>query len=135
MYVEEEGGELGFHALGAPSSAEVADIAGRTARRVHQAFKKKGRPSPWDDEHAVVDSGETGPFAVEQPGLFACYQVAAAGVAVSGERAGQSVLRLVAGDRAQPERSSGRVAATEPVAEALGVNLYAKQQVDGHDRH
>jgi hypothetical protein len=121
--------------LGAPSSAEVADIARRTARRVHQAFQKKGRPSPWDDEHAVGDSGETDSFTVEQPGLFACYQAAAAGVAVSGERAGQPLLRLVAGDRAQPERSSDRAASSEPVAEALGVNRYAKQQVDGRDRH
>ncbi|MBN1606297.1 MAG: hypothetical protein JW940_06670 [Polyangiaceae bacterium] len=52
--------------------------------------------SPWDEEHAAVDSGETDPFAVEQPGLFACYQAAAASVAVSGERAGQPVLATVA---------------------------------------
>jgi hypothetical protein len=110
VYVEDERGELCFHALGAPSSAEVADIAERTARRVYRAFKKKGRPSPWDDEHAVGESGETDPLSVEQPGRFACYQAAAAGVAVSGERAGQPVLRLVAGERAQPERSSDSVA-------------------------
>ena len=134
VYIEGERGELGFHALGAPCSAEVADIARRTARRVHRAFKKKGRPSPWDDEHACVESGEADPLSVEQPGLFACYQAAAAGVAVSGERAGQPLLRLVAGGHAQPERSSDSAASSEPVAEALGVNLYAKQQVDGCDR-
>jgi hypothetical protein len=33
-----------------------------------------------------------------------------------------------------PERSSDRAASSEPVAEALGVNLYAKQHVDGCDR-
>jgi hypothetical protein len=115
VYVEDEHGELCFHAHGAPSSAEVAEVARRSARRVHQAFKKEGRPSPWDDEHAVVDSGETDPLSVEQPGLFACCQAAAAGVAVSGERAGQPLLRLVAGDRAQPERSSDRAASSEPV--------------------
>jgi len=65
---------------------------------------------------------------------FACYQAAAAGIAVSGEREGQPLLRLVAGDRAQPERSSDRAASSEPAAEAFGVDLYAKQQVDGRDR-
>jgi hypothetical protein len=134
VYVEDAQGELGLHALPVPLSAEVADIARRTARRVHRAFKKKGRPSPWDDERACADSGETDPFTVEQPGLLACYQAAAAGVAVSGEHAGQPLLRLVAGDRAQSERSSDRAASSEPAAEALGVNRHAKQQVDGHDR-
>ena len=56
------------------------------------------------------------------------------GVAVSGERAGQPVLRLVAGDRAEPEHSSDTRPPTEPAAEALGVNLYGRQLVDGHDR-
>ena len=88
----------------------------------------------WDDEHAFVDSAEADPFCVEQPGLFACYQAAASGVAVSGERAGQPVLRLVAGDRAEPEHSSDTRPPTEPAAEALGVNLYGRQLVDGHDR-
>jgi hypothetical protein len=135
VYIEDERGELGFQALDAPSSAEVADIAGRTARRVHQAFKKKGRPSPWDQEHALGDSGEADPLSIEQPGLFACYQAAAAGIAVSGERAGQPVLRLLAGGRAEPERGGDNTEpSTEPVAEVFGVNLYAKQQVDGHDR-
>jgi DNA invertase Pin-like site-specific DNA recombinase len=59
VYVEDEQGELAFHAVGAPSAAEVADIARRTARRLHRAFQKKGRPSPWDDDHAFVDSAET----------------------------------------------------------------------------
>ena len=134
VYIEDEQGELRFHALGTPSQAEVADIARRTAQRLHRAFQKKGRSSPWDDEHAFVDSAEADPFCVEQPGLFACYQAAASGVAVSGERAGQPVLRLVAGDRAEPEHSSDTRPPTEPAAEALGVNLYGRQLVDGHDR-
>jgi hypothetical protein len=134
VYVEDEQGELRFHALPTPSSAEVADIARRTARRLHRAFQKKGRPSPWDDELALSDTGETDPFGVEQPGLFACYHAAAAGVAVSGERAGQPVLRLVTGGEAESERSSDTKLSTEPMAESLGVNVYAKQRVDGRDR-
>jgi hypothetical protein len=62
VYVEDEQGELRFHALGTPSAAQVADIARRTAQRLHRAFQKKGRPSPWDDEHAPVDSADADPF-------------------------------------------------------------------------
>ena len=134
VYLEDEQAELRFHALPTPSSAEVADIARRSARRLHRAFAKKGKASPWDDEHAGGDAGETDPFRVEQPGLSACYQAAASGVAVSGERAGQPVLRLVADGQAESECSSDSQPAIEPVAEALGVNLYAKQLVNGRDR-
>jgi hypothetical protein len=87
--------------------------------------------SPWDEPE--LSDGESEPFSIEQPGLFACYQAAALGVAVSGERAGQPSLRLFAGQAVQsvPETAT-RV--DEPVAEALGVNVYAKQRVDGRDR-
>jgi hypothetical protein len=47
VYVEHEHGELAFHALCTPSSDEVRDIARRTALRLHRAFQKQGRPSPW----------------------------------------------------------------------------------------
>jgi hypothetical protein len=134
VYVEDERGELRFHTLGTPSSGEVRDIARRTALRLHRAFQKQGRQSPWDDEHAFVDSGEADPFSLEQPGLFACYQAAASGVAVSAERAGQPVLRLLVQSPKEPETPGDAARADQPVAEALGVNLYAKQLVDGRDR-
>ena len=80
MYVEDEQGLVRFHALGTPASIEVAEIARRTVLRLHRAFQKQGRQSPWDDDQAFVDSGEADPFSLEQPGLFACYQAAASGV-------------------------------------------------------
>jgi hypothetical protein len=58
VYVRDEKGSLEFHELKAPSTAEVREIAGRTARRLHAAFRKQGRKSPWDDEAASFDSGE-----------------------------------------------------------------------------
>lgn len=136
VYVEDEQGELHFHTLGAPSSVEVADIARRTALRLHRAFQKRGRSSPWEDQHAFVDSGEADPFSLEEPGLHACYQAAASGVAVSPERAGQPVLRLLVQSPQEPDPSMEDQRAREPVAEALGVNVnvYAKQRVDGRDR-
>jgi hypothetical protein len=134
VYVEDESGELRFHALGTPSSVEVADVARRTALRLHRAFQKKGRQSPWDDEHASVESGEVDPFSLEEPGLYACYQAAASGVAVSAEHAGQPVLRLLVQNPKEFEGRDDAARADQPVAEALGVNLYAKQLVDGRDR-
>jgi len=120
VYVEDEQGELRFCELPSPSSAEVANIARRTARCLHQAIKKKGRPSPWDDEHAWGDSGESDLLSVEQPGLFVCHQAAVSGVAVWDERARQPVLRLVAGGQLGAECPSESQLPAEPVAEALG---------------
>jgi hypothetical protein len=122
-------GELAFHALPTPTSDDVLDIARRTAKRLHRAFRKQGRHRPWDEPD--FSDGEPEPFSLEQPGLFACYQAAALGAAVLGERAGQPVLRLVAGGATE---AGDKPNATEPVAEALGVNVYAKQLVDGRDR-
>jgi hypothetical protein len=79
-------------AVPAPRSLDL-----RTARRLHAAFVKQGRKSPWDHESASGDSGEPEPFSLEQPGPFACYQAAAPGIAVSGERTGQPVLRVAFG--------------------------------------
>jgi hypothetical protein len=85
-------GALEFHELATPPTAEVREIARGTAGRLHAAFVKQGRKSPWDHESDSLDSGETEPFSLEQPGLFGCYQAAALGIAVSGERTGQPVL-------------------------------------------
>jgi hypothetical protein len=136
VYVRDAQGALGFHELPTPSSAEVREIARRTARRLHAAFLKQGRKSPWDDESVSGDLGETEPFDLEQPGLFACYQAAALGIAVSGERTGQPVLRVAFGGASSELASKHHGGKTEeqPVAEALGVSVYAKQRVHGHDR-
>src|SRR5690606_5853981 len=59
----------------------------------------------------------------------------AAGGAGWGGRAGLPALRLVvATDPAETARAEDDQRATEAVAEALGVNVYAKQLVDGRDR-
>ena len=136
VYVRERAdGPLTFHALPTPSAAQVADVARRTAERLGRAFKAQGRPSPWDE----VEPSEPDPEALslQQPGLFACYEAAARGLSVSGERAGQPALRLVVGPGPAPGPPRARTPSPEPdapVAEALGVNVHAKQLVDGRDR-
>jgi len=133
VYVRDAQGALGFHELPTPSSAEVREIARRTARRLHAAFLKQGRKSPWDDEAASGASGDTEPFGLEQPGLFACYQAAAQGIAVSGERTRQPALPVAFGASSEPTKTKSKTE-EQPVAEALGVSVYAKQRVHGHDR-
>jgi hypothetical protein len=66
--------------------------------------------SDWD-----VDIAQT---IVEQPGLFACYQAAAAGVATSSER-GAAVAASGRRGTSRARGSSDPAASSEPVAEAL----------------
>jgi hypothetical protein len=54
VYLCNAQGALEFHELATPSTAEVREIARRTARRLHAEFVKQGRKSPWDHE-AVAD--------------------------------------------------------------------------------
>ena len=76
---------------------------------------------------AFVDTGETDAFSSEQPGLFACYQAAALGIAVSAERAGQPLLRVVAGGPSSELTGKRSKSEEQPVAEALGGAAYLKQ--------
>ena len=65
----------------------------------------------------------------EEPGLAACY-AAARGVSVSGDREGLPPLRLVVSVDAKPPTDDP----DDPVAEVRGVNVHARQVVDGRDR-
>ena len=98
----------------APSAAEVAEVARRTAERVRRCLERRGRVpgQGFDDdrEHTALDS---------------CYSAAARGLALFGERAGQPPLRLV---------DPGLARDTEPVAEVQGFNLHAKVAIDGRDK-
>lgn len=130
VYVREaEDGPLVFHALPTPTRAEVADVARRTAERIEHILKAHGRsldPELHDAEPPAL------PLVLEEPGLAACYAAAARGVSVTGDRAGQTTLRLVV-SRDAP--ATGEVElAEEPVAEVRGINVHAKQLVDGRDR-
>ena len=66
VYVRDDNGELMFHALPTPTSAEVEDIARRTAKRLHRAFQAQGRASPWDEEQSRgIDDSE--PLRFDHP--------------------------------------------------------------------
>jgi hypothetical protein len=136
VYVRDPAGALVFHPLTTPSAEEVAQIARRTAERLGRVFEAQGRPSPWQAVEASEPDPE--PLSVEQPGLFACYEAAARSLSVSGERAGQPVLRLVVGQGLSPDSLPRERPApadpAAPVAEALGISVYAQQLVDGRDR-
>ncbi len=109
VYVRAEDGALGFRALPAPTAAEVAELARRTAAGARTILVKHGRSLEGLFEGASDDEPDR--LADAQPALAACYGAAAQGVGLFGERAGQPTLRLV---RPELERDG------EPVAEVLG---------------
>jgi hypothetical protein len=100
VYVHNLAGILMSHPLPTPGAEEVAHIARRTAERLSRAFEARGRSSPW--QAAEPSEPDPEPLSAEQPGLFACYEAAARGISVSGERAGQPALRLVVGQGLAP---------------------------------
>jgi hypothetical protein len=125
VYVPEgQDGALAFHPLPTPSHAQVAEVARRTAERIERILEAHGRclDPAMHDEPAL---------ALDQPALFACYGAAAQGVALAGDRAGQPTLRLLVSRDASDKSEADTV---EPVAEVRGVNVHAKQVVDGRDR-
>jgi len=127
VYVREDrDGALVFHPLPAPTRANVTDVARRTAVRVERILRANGRSLDPQmqaaDPHAV---------SVDEP-LAAHYAAAAQGISVAGERAGKPTLRLVVSqDTSAKATTAGD---DEPVAEVRGVNVHAKQKVDGRDR-
>jgi hypothetical protein len=125
VYVRDESGTLIFHALPTPTHEEVALVAARTAARVERLLQKRGRTL----EDEAGDEGLQPELAFDEPGLAACYSAAAQGITITGDRAGQPLLRLITSR--QPPAPPPDDA---PVAEVRGINLHAKQCVDGRDR-
>jgi len=120
---------LVFHTLPTPTHAEVADIARRTAQRIEKILRAHGRSL----DPAMQDGQDDEPpkLCSDEPGLAACYAAAARGVAASGDRAGQAPLRLLV----SPAPAVSEIYdENDPVAEVRGVNLHARQCVDGRDR-
>jgi hypothetical protein len=130
VYVREDASNmqspLVFRELPAPTQAEVAEVARRTTQRVEKLLQARGRS-------LVPGQSDAGPveLQLDHPALAACYDAAALGIGVSGDRAGQPTLRLFSSDRTKP---AGGESLDEPVAEVSGFSLYAKQVVHGRDR-
>jgi hypothetical protein len=132
VYLREANGRLVFHPLPEPTKSDVAEVARRTAKRMKRLFKERGRRSPWDDEESA--DAEPEELSLKEPGLFACYDTAARGVAVSGDRAGNPVLRVVVGKGDAEDAPSKRDTDDRPMAEVLGVNVHAVERVEARDR-
>ena len=117
---------LEFHSLPAPTTAEVSDVALRTAQRLDKLLRAQRRSLSPDE----CTDPEPLALQLDHPALAACDDAASRGLAVSGDREGQPSLRLMhgQGSNAAPSRQD------IPAAEVLGVNLYSKQVVDGRDR-
>jgi len=127
VYVRDKAsGRLVFHALDTPSRVEVADVAARTAGRIEKLLRKAGRSLDPEMEGLA----EPPELCEEEPGLAACYAAAAQGVSASGDRAGLPPLRLVVSVDPKPPTNDP----ADPVAVVRGVDIHARQVVDGRDR-
>jgi Putative transposase/Transposase zinc-binding domain len=111
VYMPDSEGHLEFRAMPKPTQSQIADVAKRTADRVEKLLRDRGLLS---ENEANLESTEP----PDQPGLFACYELAS-----------QNPFRTAGGPslRAVPDPN-------EPVAEVRGINIHAKQLVDGRDR-
>jgi hypothetical protein len=129
VYIRErEDGPLVFLPLPTPTHAEVADVARGTAERIECILRAHGRsldPEMQDDEPPAL--------CLDEPGLAACYAAAAQGIALTGERAGQSALRLVGSQTPRADTPAARDN-NDPVAEVRGINVHARRVVGGRDR-
>ena len=114
-----DGGALVFHALAVPSAEQITDVAARTARRIETILARHGRKIDGSGESDVAE-----PHG-EQLALAALCGAAAAGHGLTGDRAGEPLLRVV-----DPAR--GRK--TERVGESRGVNVHAEVAVPAPDR-
>jgi hypothetical protein len=112
-----------------PTRADVEDVARRTAARIEKLLRATGRTFE-------PEAGDAPPpeLTLDEPGLAACYAAAAQGISVSGDRAGLPTLRLVFAAAPPPRGADTGPLADEPVAEVRGINVHAKQVVDGRDR-
>ncbi len=120
VYVRDrQSGELVFQELAAPTADEVTDVATRTAQRVQRILARHGRTV---DGTGESDAAE--PLG-EQLALAALCGAAAAGHGLTGDRAGEPLLRVVDKARARkPER----------VGESGGINVHAEVAVPALDR-
>ncbi|MCC6213945.1 MAG: hypothetical protein IT376_03690, partial [Polyangiaceae bacterium] len=111
--------EAGAKELDAPTHADIAEVAARTAARIEKIPRAHGRSL--DPE---LDDGSPPDLARDEPGLAACYAAAAQGLSVSGDRAGKPPLRLTAWPE-PPPRPRAADASDQPIAEVRGINLHA----------
>jgi hypothetical protein len=105
----------------------VTEVARRTAVRVEGILRANGRSLD-----PQMQAGDPHALSVDEPSLAAHYAAAAQGISVAGERAGKPTLRLVVSQN--PSAKATTAGDDEPVAEVRGVNVHAKQKVDGRDR-
>ncbi|MBE7481597.1 MAG: transposase [Polyangiaceae bacterium] len=119
---------LEFRELDTPTRTDIAEVAARTAARVEKLLRAHGKSL---DPELVEDTPPE--LALDEPGLAACYAAAAQGLSVSGDRAGQPPLRLIASPD-PPARPRAVDATDQPIAEVRGINIHAVQVVDGRDR-
>ena len=123
---EQGQGALRFQALGAPSQAEVAQVAEWTHAALLRVLERHGRSL------GGLDAG-TDTLSDEQPVLASCYGASAGDVQLLGAAPGQRTAKLVRLVRAVSP-SATQADPGRALAEVGGVNVHAEVAFDGRDR-
>ncbi len=122
VYVEDEAGELHFHALGDPTPEDIAQVAAWTHARIERVLERHGRSL--DGDHDAPDV-----LAQEQLALAMVYGACAGDRQLLGDAPGQRTRKVIV-----PVRELAKPKSNEGVAEVAGVNIHASAAIDGRDR-
>jgi len=115
IYTKDDAGELTFHRLPGPTLAEVREIAGKIAKKVHRWLEQR-----------MQELEENNEFAEKEPLLAKCYAASSRNLTAMGPNAGQPLMRVV---DAQAQAKSDREERT-----VAGFNLHISLPIGGNDR-
>jgi hypothetical protein len=130
VYVRDARGELEFHALGATSEQELADVARWTFERVRVSLARRGQTLT---EEGRIEEAEPADFELEQPALASALAASAQDLQLFGVRAGQPSAKLT---RPMPLTSARSTAprGARIGARIGGFDVHAAERIGGHER-
>jgi len=117
VYIKTGDGQLKWHTVAEPSSAEVAQIAWNTCERVMKLLKRRGFCLAGDNPDELAE---------REPLLAACYAASIQGFIATGQRAGQRMMQMgvpVADHNEQQQNGP-----------AHGFNLFAGRCISAFDK-
>ncbi len=119
VFVEGGTGDLEWHTLPEPSSADVADIAWETCLRVTRALKRRGLDM-------IGENDDMDELTEREPLLAACYSASIQGFIATGQRAGQRMMQMGVAVADHGDDT--------PAGPTHGFNLFAGRCIPAFDR-
>jgi len=119
-----------FHALPAPTPADLREIAGRVYANTKRKLCALGLD--WEDDVELVALGA--PLLTQEPLLLDCAEASVAGVGLLGDQAGRPLAPLVSGPVAVPADLAHLMDEHDACQHPGGFNLHAARRVQASDR-